>query len=118
MLLSRPLHMQKRTAQAELFIDDVRVGTVELRGVDTSWSFGEFKPAPCFSKFAPYFGQWSMLMHEDEDKVLHEAAADELRRLEYAIDRLKIRLFFPDKNEYVRVTQVNIDGPMIEWKSY
>ncbi|CAN5459713.1 hypothetical protein BH10PLA1_BH10PLA1_05900 [soil metagenome] len=112
------LRMKKLSAHAELFIDDVRVGEVELRGMDTSWSFGQFKPFACFSKFAPYFGQWSMLMHEDEKQALHEAASEELRRVEYAIDRLKIRMFFPEDDKWVRVTQVNIDGPMIEWKAY
>ena len=109
--------MQRQSALAELFLNSDLVGIVELRGVDTSWSFGEFKPKECFSKYAPFFGQWSMLMHEDPDRTLHEATSDELRLAEQAIDRLDARLHLLESDTWEKITQVNIDGSMIEWKT-
>ena len=85
MLLISRTRMERQSAQAELFINSELVGLVELKGVDTSWSFGEFTPNDAFSAFAQFFGHWSMLMHEDTDRVLHSAASDELRRVEVAI---------------------------------
>ena len=117
MLLTSRFRMQRQSAQAELFLDCDLVGIVELRGVDTSWTFGEFKPRECFSKYATLFGQWSMLMHEDTDRVLHSAASDELRRVEVAIDRLDARLHYLENDKWERISQVNIDGEMIEWKT-
>lgn len=117
MLLTSRIRMQRQSAQAELYLDCDLVGTVELRGVDTSWTFGEFTPRDCFSKYAPLFGQWSMLMHEDVDRELHSAASDELRKVEVAIDRLDARLHYANTDKWERISQVNIDGNMIEWKT-
>ena len=118
MLLISRTRMERHSAQAELFINSELCGLVELKGVDTSWSFGEFTPNDAFSAFAQFFGHWSMLMHEDTDRKLHEAMSDELRRAEVEIDRLDVRLHFLTNDEWQRAAQVNIDGTMIEWKQY
>ncbi len=118
MLSQTSHHMKRRSAQAELYLNDELVGLVEMRGTDTSWSFGEFKPNDAFEKYAQFFGVWSLLVHEETDGRLHEATSAELREAENAIDRLKARLHFIKTDEWQRAAQINIDGTMIEWKQY
>ena len=111
-----PLSQRKRT-EAHLYLNGKQVGLIQVRGSDNSWAYGEFVPGEAFVEFAPMFGQWSLLMHFDGDEEpLSEAAAEELRRAEYAIDSLKARIFFPETGQWHAASQVNIDGPMIEWK--
>ena len=76
-----------------------------------------FQPLPAFAEFAPVFGRWSLLMHADDDSAkLSEAASEELRQTEYAIDALDAKLYWPERREWTELTQVNIDGDLIEWK--
>ena len=107
---------------ARLFLNDRDVGTVKVKGWDDSWGFGEFSPGEGFSHFAPRFGAWSLLMHADDgsDDPAHgrlsAAAAEELRQVEQEIDRLHAKLFLVGPQEWRPVAQLNIDGPLIEWK--
>ena len=57
-------------------------------------------------------------MHEDEHAPLSEAASQELRDAEQQIDRIRVRVHFPDCGVWHDVAQVNIDGGLIEWKEY
>ena len=100
----------------ELYLDGELVGEVFVRGWQSSWGFGEFHPNERFSAFAPVFGQWAMLMHEDERERLSVAASDELSVAEQAMDGIRSQLFLRELNEWRDVRQLNIDGELIEWK--
>ena len=102
---------------ATLFINGKQVGAVLVKSLADSWGFGEFSPNPAFAEFASLFGNWSLLMHADDgEKKLSEAASDELRRIEYELDSLHAKLFLDGVSEWLDLTQLNIDGPLIEWK--
>jgi hypothetical protein len=104
-------------ATARLFINGKDVGTVEVKSLADSWGFGDFSPNAAFEEFAVIFGNWSLLMHaDDEEKKLSEAASEELRQAEYAIDSLRAKLLITATNEWLDVSQINIDGPLVEWK--
>jgi hypothetical protein len=47
---------------------------------------------------------------------LDDAAGGELRRVECTIDRLHARPHVEDSDRWVGCAQLNIDGPLIEWK--
>jgi hypothetical protein len=103
--------------KARLYINDMNVGAVRLRGADDSWGFGDFEPCESFMPFAKYFTRWAALMHrEDKRGRLQSAAADELREVEFAIDRLHAKLHLPRTDEWRMITQLNIDGSLVEWK--
>jgi hypothetical protein len=107
------------TATARLFINGKEVGAVVLKSLADSWGFGEFTPNAGFAEFAALFGNWSLLMHADDDqKPMSDAASDELRRAELAIDSLHAKLLLEaeSSSEWVDIAQLNIDGPLIEWK--
>jgi hypothetical protein len=102
---------------AELYINDRRVGAVEVQRTEGSWSHGTFRPNEAFGPFAPLFGRWSLLMHADgEYERLSRAAGEELREVECEIDRLHAKLRFAESGRTVRCAQLNIDGVLIEWK--
>jgi hypothetical protein len=103
-------------SSAILHLNGTPVGAVRIKGSADSWSFGRFTPTSAFSKFAPLFGRWSLLMHADLGEQLSVAASEELRQVEYEIDALRAKLFFPEQNEWKRLAQLNIDGQLIEWK--
>ena len=99
-----------------LYLNGTAVGTVALRGHDGPWGFGEFEPFPEFSAFAAVFGRWSLLMHADGDEEpLSEAASDELRATEREMDAIRAKLLL-ETQEWRELSQINIDGPLIEWK--
>ena len=102
-----------------LYLNDEPVGDVVVLRTEDSWSHGTFLPGEGFSKYAPVFGRWSLLMHADAGggERLSAAASEELRRTEYEIDRLRAKLHFRGKGEWVTCAQLNIDGPLIEWKT-
>ncbi len=109
--------MDPRGKNAELYLNDCPSGSITIKGANDSWHFGEFRPAPTFAQFAPSFGEWSLLMHAQEVHERVDAAAlDELRTVEQSIDRLHAKIFFPESGVWQNVSQVNIDGPLIEWK--
>jgi hypothetical protein len=103
-------------SRAELHLNGKKVGAVNVRGWAGSWGIGDFEPDDAFAPFAPVFGQWAMLMHEEADAQLTRAASEELSAAERAMDLIRARLFFPDRNEWRDVRQVNIDAELIEWK--
>jgi hypothetical protein len=104
---------------AQLHLNGKCVGDVLVQRCEDSWAHGQFAPNETFCEFADTFGRWSLLMHADgRREPLSEAAADELRRVEYEIDHMKAKLVFPDTGVSMRCAQLNIDGELIEWKKY
>ncbi len=101
----------------DLYLKGRAVGQVELNRFADSWIFGNFAPTREFSEFAPLFGEWSLLLHadDDEDRV-SQAALEELRKLEVAIDSLRAELRVPDSGDRLPVDQLNIDGDLVELK--
>ncbi len=109
--------MPATAATARLFINGKDVGQVLVKSVADSWGFGEFSPGEAFAEFAALFGNWSLLMHADDDeKRLSDAASQELRAVEAALDALHYKLYLQVERQWVDLSQVNIDGPLIEWK--
>src|SRR5512145_3052307 len=109
--------MHPTGSTARLYINGKPVGHVRVRNFADSWGFGEFQPAPAFGEFAAIFGKWSLLMHADADEAkLSPAASEELRQAELAMDALRSRLVFEDHDETLDLSQLNIDGSLIEWK--
>lgn len=102
---------------ARLYINGKRVGRVIVKSIADSWGFGDFEPESGFSEFAPIFAKWSLLMHADDDaSTLSSAASHELRMTEYALDALKPKLLMITTNRWIDISQLNIDGQLIEWK--
>lgn len=109
--------MATQPLKAELYLDGVCVGHIESHGSSDSWGYGEFTPSESFSRFAPYFGAWSLLIHEDDDrKQISREALEELRDAEVAIDSIRAELRWLDPPDRTPLLQLNIDGTMIEWK--
>jgi hypothetical protein len=106
--------MRRQHRQARLYLNGEAVGTVEAEGSTVSWGFGHFAPDEAFSKFAPLFGAWSLLIHEEDDQASEEALM-ELRGAELAIDALRAELLWTDTQQRTRIRQVTIDGGLIEW---
>lgn len=114
---ARICDMRRAATKGQLYLNDQEVGTVRIGGWENSWGFGDFQPNERFSEFALIFGNWSLLMHAEDDQAkLSEAASEELRRAEYALDSLRAKMFLPETNEWRRIWQVIIDGHLIEWK--
>lgn len=114
---ARICDMRRAATKGQLYLNDQEVGTVRIGGWENSWGFGDFQPNERFSEFALIFGNWSLLMHAEDDQAkLSEAASEELRRAEYALDSLRAKMFLPETNEWRKVWQVIIDGHLIEWK--
>ena len=104
--------------EAELYINDEPVGQVLVLQVGPSWSHGTFHPDQAFSRFAPLFGRWSLLMHAGGlYERLSKATGDCLREAEFEIDHLHAKMHMLKRNEWMTCSQLNIDGPIIEWKS-
>ena len=109
--------MPRTGTRARLIINGKAVGRVRVRTFADSWGFGDFEPSGAFAEFAPLFGNWSLLIHADYDEhQLSAAASEELRRVELALDALRAKLIFDDGDEVLDLTQLNIDGPLIDWK--
>jgi hypothetical protein len=102
---------------ARLFLNNKHVGDIRVRGWESSWGYGEFSPNEQFSEFATIYGRWSLLLHAaDDERNLPDAASDELRQAEYDMDSVRARLFLPKSEEWRDITQLNIDGKLVEWK--
>jgi hypothetical protein len=109
--------MSSETRKAELYLNGVHVGIVVASGATDSWGYGEFTPVDAFMQFAPLFGAWSLLVHEEDGQSrAPREALDELRDAEMAMDSLHVELRWLDPTEHVEVRQVSIDGPLIEWR--
>ena len=107
----------RKGSTARLHLNGKDVGQVNINGADNSWNYGDFTPDDAFGEFAPVFGQWSLLIHADGDaNPLSRDASDELRQTEYLIDSMRAKLVMTDSGETSRISQVNIDGSLIEWK--
>jgi len=111
------MHRSTANSYATLYLNERDVGEVVIHGSDNGWGFGHFTPNRNFSEFAPVYGTWALLMHADEDQEkLSEAASEELRQAEYAMDAIRAKLYMNQSGEWHSVRQVNIDGKLIEWK--
>ncbi len=109
--------MNANGTRARLVINGKDVGGVRVRSFADSWGFGEFEPGAAFAEFAPLFGNWSLLIHADRDEErLSPAASEELRHAELALDALRSKLVSDDGGEVLDLAQLNIDGPLIDWK--
>jgi hypothetical protein len=118
MIRSKPGH-KKRSGSAILLLNGQEVGTVHASGGDTSWGFGTFFPNPAFSQYAPIFGNWSLLMHSDNDTDrLSPDTIEELARAEAMLDTIKAELIFLEDQQHVDVAQLTIDRDLLEWKEY
>jgi len=103
--------------RAKLFLNGQHVGYVNVKQHNPSWACGDFQPEPDFSKFATLFGSWSLILHAgDKDMHMSDAASEELRDFEMRIDRLRAELHGPRDGQIVRISQLSIDGQMIEWR--
>lgn len=105
-------------AVARLVINGTDVGSIHVQRTDSSWVFGRFTPAPSFSTYAPIFGVWSLLMHDDEDAPLHETASKALNAAERQMDALHIEARFINHGVTIKIGQLNIDGDLVEWKMW
>lgn len=99
-----------------LLINRKDVGAVVVHGCDSTWAHGKFTPEVGFSEFAILFGQWSLLMHEDEHAPLHKAASEALADAERLMDALHIEIHYPEQDIRQHVRELNIDGENAEWK--
>jgi hypothetical protein len=110
--------MHRLIREGELYLNGVAVGTVSSEGITDSWAYGKFEPGNRFEDFAAFFGAWSLLIHEDnEAHVTPREALEELAIAEAAIDSIRAELRWSDAKEPTRIVQLNIDGPLIEWKT-
>jgi hypothetical protein len=110
--------MHRLVRQGELYLNGVSVGTVSSDGTTDSWFYGKFTPGERFAAFAPTFGVWSLLIHEENGECrAPREALEELAEAEMAIDRIRAELRWSDSQEHTRIAQLNIDGPLIEWKT-
>jgi hypothetical protein len=102
---------------AKLFLNGQQVGTVNIKHDNPNWAWGDFHPEPAFSDFATLFGSWSLILHAgDKDPHMSDAASEELRDFEMKIDRLHAELRGPKEGQIIRISQLSIDGQMIEWR--
>lgn len=113
-----PARPVTKGTEAILYLDGRPAGAVVVQGWDASWTYGQFSPGDEFSAFAPIFGRWSLLMHEDEAEPLSAAAAEALREAERLMDRVRARIYFPTDDAWHDAAQINIDGNLIEWKEF
>ena len=114
-----PRISEARRGLAGVYLDDIHVGDTQVTHWDGSWGFGSFEPNNNFSKFAPLFGLWLLLLHVDDDRAsLSRDAARELSIAERLLDRLHVRLHFMADNLWVPVAQLMIDRGQLEWKEY
>lgn len=103
--------------EGQLYLNGQAVGNVVAEQDGGSWKFGRFTPADGFSQFAPLFGAWSLLVHEDgqRDRPSPEAL-QELREAESAIDTLKAEVVWNQSQERTELSELIIDGELIEWR--
>ncbi len=101
---------------ANLLLNNIRVGSIDIDRTEGAWSFGRFRPVPAFDQFAPIFAQWSRTLNAAEDRPQAPAPGDELRRSESDIDRLHAEIQY-DGSPPLRVDHLGIDGDEIEWSA-
>jgi hypothetical protein len=100
-----------------LYLEGRPVGRVSLVGRDGPWCFGHFTPDQEFWAFDRYFRVWSELLHAGSDgQPLSDGVREKLSALEKSIDQLRATIHLTDADERHEITELNIDGEMIEWK--
>jgi len=83
--------------QVELRLEGKIVGRIDIHRFADSWFFGDFHPTRDFSEFAALFGEWSLLLHADDNEPkVSRTALDELAKIERAIDALHAELIVPE----------------------
>lgn len=102
--------------RADLYLNARNVGVLTVNTYREGWTFARFDPNPNFSEFASLFGGWSLFMHEDAEESLNRWAAEELHRVEMAIDSLHVGVKIEGTGDWHPVAQINIDGSLVEWK--
>ena len=108
------MRLENRTAR--LYLNGECVGTVRAEASSGGWGWGNFSPEDGFSRFAPLFGSWSLLIHEDDDRDRSRPETlQELAAVEMQIDRVKAELLWSDSQERTPIRQLTIDGELIEW---
>jgi hypothetical protein len=108
--------MRHQHRQAQLSLNGKAVGEVSADAASDAWGFGRFTPGEEFSSFAPIFGAWSLLIHQDDDDGrVREETLDGLRFAEAAIDAIRAELFWLDTRQRTPLRQITIDGGLIEW---
>lgn len=101
----------------KLYLNGKLVGTLYRTGQSTCWGYGLFDPEEAFAEFAPLFACWASLMHASgEDREIDDRTLAELRVAECALDALKAKIFWTERNVWSSVSQLNIDVRLIEWK--
>ena len=109
--------MTHRIRSGQLYLNDEFAGEVLIRGWEGAWGFGEFRPCDNFQKHAALFEQWSRLMHVNESAdQLSRDIAEQLRKVECALYRIRARLFLMDSKTWRQISILNIDSNLIEWK--
>ncbi len=119
--VSKRQNSHHRSGPAVLLLNGQEVGTVQTRGWDTSWGFGEFCPNDAFSSYAPLYGMWSLLMHAEDDDATGRLSRDtieELAKAEALLASVKAQLVFIENQLRVDVAELTIDGDQLEWKEY
>ena len=104
--------------RARLLLDGREVGGIVVAGGDSHNWYGTFTPGEPFAEFAPLFGRWSLLMHEDEGAPLHRAAAAALADAERQMDALHVEVHYVDADVRHPVREVSIDGGVVEWREF
>lgn len=111
------MRRKSENVAARLFLNDQDVGAVHVKGWDDAWGFGDFVPGETFTRYARHFSAWSRLIHaRHADDQLTDADRAALRGVEYEIDCLRAKLFLADRKQWRPIAQLNIDGPMVEWR--
>jgi hypothetical protein len=112
-------HPRHRSGRATLLLNGEPVGIVHTKAWDASWYFADFAPNDAFSRYAPLYGTWALLMHAEGDDIrLSRENAEELARAEAMLDSIKAQLIFLDDEHPVNVAQLTIDQDKLEWKEY
>ena len=105
-------------SRARLLLDGREVGNIVVGGGNTGSMYGTFTPCELFADFAPLFGRWSLLMHEDEDAPLHRSTAAALADAERQLDALHVEVHYLDPDVRQPVQEVSIDGGVVEWREF
>ena len=108
-----------RGATAVLYLNETRVGEVNVKSGNATWGYGHFAPETDFSVFAPIYGRWALLMHaQAESEKPDRATAEELARAERLVDSVKAKLYFVNSAEWVKVSELMIGTELLEWREY
>ena len=109
--------MNRSIQNANLYLDEICVGTVRVLDWHNSWGFGAFLPNNAFAKYKPLYDRWAQLMRDvDAQPRLTRALSSKLRDAECALYAVHSELFVPDTQTWHPLGLLNIDDTSIEWK--